>query len=287
MKTQRSTPNSQRLPGDGDVNSIAIIRPTKYTEKQVPRAATQGATIATMRRISLVIVSIFAAIEIVLGLCGCKKEELPMTSPPGTNAPPAEEIPRFPWPPPEASATMSLPPEFFSKAKVLGDVERKLSSALGSCDYAETSYYAVPDGFALVTRLEQINPDGMPKAPPDRWSVKTTPLRDFSLGEYIRALFGERPGKFRIIVFVVTPHPFSQANVTVSREEAIAWLPRGLNKLPMSIAEQPYSTSHTCTALIYEFALPETQAKATLSKPSGLSCKTHLSKAMVWSFLER
>lgn len=210
-----------------------------------------------------------------------------MAPPLSTNALPASEIPNFPWPPPEASATANLPPDFFKNANVIGDVNKKLSSALLACEYADTSYYAVPGGFALVTRLEQINADGTPKLSPDRWSVIPAHLASFNLADYIKALFGANPGRFRIIVFIVTQHPFSQATAAVSREEAMAWLPNGLNKLPTSIAQEPYSAAYTCTALVYEFELPETKDKAFLNKPSPLAAQTHLSKARLWAKLEQ
>lgn len=203
------------------------------------------------------------------------------------------QSPVFPWPPPRASARTTIPPALFAKLAAgpptLGDVDRKLAAALDANDYSERSYYLVPDGFAIATRLEQINSDGTPKAGTQRWLAGSGPLREFSLRAYLAALFSANQGYYRVIVFIVTPHPFSQADVSVRRDEAIAWLSEGLNTLPRSIAEKPYSHEHSCSALIYEFEQPS-QSKAHEAKiqiPGRLPAGVHLRKANLWKELER
>ncbi len=206
--------------------------------------------------------------------------------------PPKSEIPEFPWPPPKASATDVIPPEFFRKPSggetFLRDVERKIHGALESCKYFDKSYYAVPDGFAMVTRLEQINSDGTSKKPPDRWMPEVQPLGlKFSLRDYLTRLFTASEGHFRIIVFVVTPHPFSQANVTISRDDAIGWLRGGgLNVLPDSIGGLRYTEKYSCTALIYEFVkIPDKEAEMKFEE--CLPGRVHLEKSKIWTFLEK
>ena len=186
------------------------------------------------------------------------------------------KFPEFPWPPPEASASVEiteLVKESRGKITKLGDVDNKLRRAFEASGYVEKSYFAVPDGFALVTRLEQINPDGTPKDP-GRWSLEREPLRNFSLREYLRALFFADPGLFRVVVFIVTPHPFSQSDKVIERDEAIDWLRVGLNRLPSSVASQEYTDEFRATALIYQFENPETR-EPRLS-PSHLTGRDHL-----------
>jgi hypothetical protein len=119
----------------------------------------------------------------------------------------SKQFPEFPWPPPKASTFTTLSDEYFRKSDeeivLLRDVDNQLSKALEDAGYAEKSYYAVPDGFALASRLEQINPDGTPKPELERWTIKHRPLTKFSLSSYIRALFTSQPGYFRVIVFVI------------------------------------------------------------------------------------
>jgi len=161
-----------------------------------------------------------------------------------------------------------------------------LQGALLSCGYFEKSYYSVPDGFAMATRLEQINRDGTSKEPPDRWAVEIQRLRKFSLKAYLVALFTANPGYYRIIVFIVTPTPFYQARRMVSRQEAMDWLGSGLNELPHSIGQLEYSEEYKCTALIYEYEQPNPGEPGELKIPSNLQGRTHLVKANLWQALE-
>lgn len=50
-----------------------------------------------------------------------------------------------------------MPESTFSGCKTLGEVECKLRTALDAKGYAQRSYFSAPNGFALVTQLEQYN----------------------------------------------------------------------------------------------------------------------------------
>ncbi len=81
-------------------------------------------------------------------------------------------MPEFPWQPLRASAIMTIPSKFFKKDNepfLLDDIKKVISDALDSCGYVEKSYYSVPEGFAIVTRLEHINENGSPKNISERW----------------------------------------------------------------------------------------------------------------------
>jgi hypothetical protein len=216
-----------------------------------------------------IIVQLSFALTLVLSIYGCASvSTVSSTEPP--------EFPEFPWPPPEASASVEIS-ELVKEPKDeitrLGDVDKKLRRAFEAAGYVEKSYFAVPDGFALVTRLEQMNPDGTPRDP-GRWSLEKEPLRNFSLREYLRALFFADPGLFRVVVFIVTPHPFSQSDKVVERDEAMDWLRAGLDRLPSSVASQEYTDEFRTTALIYQFENPES-GEPRLS-PSRLTGRDHL-----------
>jgi hypothetical protein len=166
-----------------------------------------------------------------------------------------------------------------------GQVEGKIRQALDAQGYVERSYYAVPEGFAIVTRLEQFEADGTSKQPPARWAASVGPLRKFSLGEYLAALFEATPGYYRVIVFIVTPIPFAQADAKVSQEQAARWLNSGANVLPRPVADCPYTPEHICTALIYEFQQPDRKERAKFVD-SGLPAREHLIKAKIWDRLQ-
>lgn len=192
----------------------------------------------------------------------------------------AMQLPAFPWPPPRSSAFEVIPAGLVTnqgEITLLRDVNKKLIQALAASGYVERSYYAVPDGFALVTRLEQINPDGTPKEH-GRWSIEVESLHSFSLTEYLEALFFADPGLFRVIVFVVTPHPFSQSEANIDRDEALTWLTEGLNTLPSSVATQEYTDRFSTTALIYVFEQLGSE-DASLKTPGELTGRIHLDRS--------
>lgn len=211
--------------------------------------------------------------------------------PPATSEMEGQEVtPQFPWPPPQASATADLSCQRLvsrTGKHYLREINEKISLALESRGYSEKSYFSVPDGFAMVTRLEQTERDGTPKTPPARWSVEVEFLQEFSLSAYLNALFTANPGFYRLIVFIVTSHPFSQDKVEVQRDKAMDWLADGLNRLPTSIGDRELTGQYSCTALIYEFEQPEPRKPAALKRPGRLPGRTHLMRSQLWNSLER
>jgi len=213
------------------------------------------------------------------------------TPPPPPPPPPVEStpesIPAFPWPPPPASATEVLPNSMFEQhthLSTLGNLNDALIAGLQTTGYFEKSYYAVPRGFALATRLEQISDDGTPKPPPDRWSAAAPHVESFSIKEYLHALLTDNPGYYRVVVFVVTDVPFSESGSQASMSEAQSWLTKGSNTLPASMASAPFGQNTVCTALIYEFSRSAGKEPGLL-QPGHLDAHTHLVKSGLWTAL--
>ena len=207
---------------------------------------------------------------------------------PGSNS---NNIPKFPWPPPQASASMTLSNELFGEngsIPLLGDIDNKLLEALEFSGYFEKSYFAIPDGFVIVTRLEQTYADGTPKEIPERWSVEpaTLSLKNFSLREYISKIFLAPKGYYRIIAFLVTPNPFTYSDATISREEANDWIVSGLNRLPDQISKKQFSAKYRVTVLVYEF-VSDADEQDALKVPGRLSGKTHLEKSRILDIFGR
>ena len=201
-------------------------------------------------------------------------------------------IPRFRLPPPEASVWEVLPNDLFMAVEeertTLGDVDRILSEALDSAGYTSRAYYPLErelrdvEGFALVTRMEQIHEDGTPKPVPERWAVEVPPLEGFSLKRLIERLFSAEAGYFRIIVFLATPEHFTQGE-PINREVAMDWLKKGLNKLPPFIADKEYTPAYNTTALVYQFKKYKGASEELVEQVEGLlSCRDHLVKAGLW-----
>ena len=197
-------------------------------------------------------------------------------------------LPKFSWPPPSPSAKVVLPKDFFANSKNLEGVNNILLGALDKCKYDDRGYFSVPSsssdasGFSLVTRLEQIDKNGVSKKDPNRWNINQLD-NDFSFKEYIKALFFSNPGHFRVIVFIVTDAGFNTPGNSPDRETALAWIDKGNNALPKIIKDLPYKDEYVVTALIYEYELPENSDRAHLV--NTISGRAHLIKTNLWEAL--
>jgi len=207
-----------------------------------------------------------------------------------TEALAADEYLDFPWPPPAASATEVVDREYLeaeSGETRLRDVDRRLTEALDANGYFETSYYPIPDGFALVTKMEQIHPDGRPVEESRRWVRDAPPFSQLTLPDVIARLFLPQPGFYRVIAFTITPYPFDQSGIEVTPEQAEAWLKSGLNMLPPYIGALDFSREgYTCTALIYEFERPTEAHEVTFQEKGRIQGRTHLVRAGLWESFE-
>ena len=197
-------------------------------------------------------------------------------------------FPEFPWPPPRASATEVLPNSLINvvaDSTTLGDIDQWITSTLHSTGYFENSYLAVPGGFALVTRLEQIESTGESKNGPERWSLDPAPV-PFSITNYLESLFFGTPGYYRVIVFIITPYPFSQSDERVTPDLTHSWLADGFNRLPREVAHLNYTDSFATTVLIYEFARATENDQPSFTYPGDLLSRVHLKRSGIWSALQ-
>jgi len=195
----------------------------------------------------------------------------------------------FPWPPPKASTTVT--PEIltplFKDFNTLGGVNSHLISALRNLDYSDKSYFSISDGttnhgFAIATKLEQINEDrSSKKSEEGRWDERLLNDTKFSFGGYISSLFFPRKGYFRVIVFVITDINYVQSDATVGRDQAISWVQTGHQELDSKIATKS-SQNYRVSALIYEYKLSENDVRAKLNKSSGYTGPDHLKKSQIW-----
>lgn len=201
-----------------------------------------------------------------------------------TPQPSADSIPKFPWPPPRPTSRIVITQELLNNSKFkflnLSDIEYRLKKGLDACGYIEKSYFIVPDGFAIVTRIEHINEDGSSKEEEKRWSVKIGSERDFTLISYLKALFTANPGYYRIIVFIISPLPFQNSDKKVDSKAAEEWLHAGANTILSDyLSKKPYTPDYQCTALIYEFEKYEHTKEAVFIPDERLSAIIHLKKS--------
>ncbi|MCB0545514.1 MAG: hypothetical protein KDC70_18450 [Saprospiraceae bacterium] len=190
-------------------------------------------------------------------------------------------LPGFPWPPPSCHTRFELPEKTGAAFKTLGDADVRLRRALDAKGYSQRSYFSVPDGFALVTQLEQYNgEDGAVRNDRTRWLDYPKKENFDGVMDYLKSLVMPQKGYFRLFVFVVTDRGFGGSAQRVSKAEATAWLSQGFNKLPASLAAANWSTGYGITALVYEFEVPESNRKPKQQCPTPhIDAQTHLKKS--------
>jgi hypothetical protein len=191
----------------------------------------------------------------------CRLLALPLVLATGCEPPPPPEVPRaaasetdFPWPVPLPSTSLEIPANLHAPAEPNSRLKRAgdwLSRALREVGYSDFLWYDVPNGFALVTRLELIDDQGFGYAHPDpatRFSAVYPPLGFFTMRFWSQLLAG-KTGRFRTLVFVVIDQPFGYCkDVTDSQ---IVWK-HPSHELSLSRAEVEYRADYKWYALVYE-----------------------------------
>ncbi len=207
--------------------------------------------------------------------------------PPVMMAPPppsASALPPFPWPPPMASSRIEIPMNLGSAGlKTNGQVDTRILAALTQKGYVQRAHYAVPNGFVLITRLEQINSQGIALNEPYRFSGSLPPPA--SLSSYLTGLFTSPPGYFRIIAFVITNADFNDVGNPLDEAAALDLL-NGPAALPGPFATRALPSGAKLTALIYEYQKASTsQSSRAIPIHATVPAVTHLQRAGLWQLL--
>jgi hypothetical protein len=189
------------------------------------------------------------------------------------------DINSFPFPPPEGYTQRVLDKSMFANCKTLEDADQIILNAIDHCRYDDHSYYAIPDGFALVTKVEEMNQDGSSVLGNDRFRVNR------GLSMTIFDWFAPRRGYFRVFAFLVTDSSFKATKKPVSVDEAEGWVTQGVNVLPDEIGGEAFSDDYRCTVIVYEFNAPDANVQLQLINPPRLTANTHLDKSNISRFL--
>jgi hypothetical protein len=194
-------------------------------------------------------------------------------------------LPTFPWPPPQCNSQFELPIESFAGAATLRDIDKNIRRVLDNKGYTQRAYFSVPNGFAIVTQLEQYNGvDGTCRYDKTRWFDYPSREKFDGMMSYIKSFFFPNKGYFRLFAFIATNQPFNSTGKRVTKEEATAWLNLGFNKLPNDIANMPVTEGYNVTCLIYEFEVPESNRRPNQVCPSPrFNAQTHLVRAGILS----
>lgn len=160
--------------------------------------------------------------------------------------------------------------------QTLGNLDAQLRHALESAGYYGVAYFGVPDGFAIVTRIEQTDGQGRPLAGEARWSATVVAMRSFSPTEYLRALLTAPAGYFRVIAIVVSSRPFSFSGDRAQLSTIERWARSGSTGLPSEVQREPFTEAHRVTALIYEFEKRSSAEKPQVFIPGRWTAAQHL-----------
>jgi len=201
-------------------------------------------------------------------------------------------IPEFPWPPPTASDLVKIPDDLFFHVDSLGGVDQLISSSLDKSGYRfrPNKYFYTPNGFALVTELEQVDCNAAPLAGEERWNITPSNIeKNFSLLDYLRSLVTKEEGLYRVFVFIVTDDLNPAKSIEPTIEETQGWLVSGSAKLPIPISSIPLNENHYCRAYVYEFSKTDQQIQATMVKKGEQACwrsgETHLKNTNILEHL--
>lgn len=194
---------------------------------------------------------------------------------------------QFKFPPPPCCSPREIPKALFKSSKKLGDIAYKLSASLENNGYLSRTYLSVPNGFALVTSMEQFNnSDYTSRADNNRFTDKPVGENFKGYLDYFMRLLFPQKANFRTFVFIVTSNIFNTQGENISKEEATAWCGRGTNTLPKSIINMPYTEGVMVTCLVYEFEVPQSNRKPEQKCPTVLT-QIHLERSGILSKLSQ
>ncbi len=166
------------------------------------------------------------------------------------------------------------------------DLDKVLVNTLQKLGYEQLSYYSAPNGFALLTPVEQIDRNAAPLTGKERWQDYPSVGSFSGIFDYLSSLVLPKKGYFRLFVFLVSDQNAQREKGKLAAEDARAWLQEGAFWLPDAIGEKPLTSDHRFSILIYEFEAPETTKKLTEKCESLFTIKAHLDNSGIGGSLK-
>ena len=174
----------------------------------------------------------------------------------------AAESPRaiedfLPWPPPKGSdgenITVVVRNAISKKKDVrLSDVNDLLSQRLKRVELPPAAYFSTPahNGYAAVTRLEQIDDNGRP-------IEGETPQSGNFLWRFFAGLVTLPEGHYRLLVAFVTPDPIDAvySSQPVTRATANRWISKGCDDLPAELGALSFTSDYKVFLRVYQIAI--------------------------------
>ena len=222
-----------------------------------------------------------ACIFLLTLLAGCSISVPPCTS--GCAVQAASAIPEFPWPAPAPTTSFTLPPGVATTAGSddLSSAYSRLVRTLVQAGIYDFSVYAIgstDSGFAIVSRVEQIDSLGQPH--PNRFPQALYQSQYRGLGDWIRQVFRAEPGYYRFLALLVTSRPVVANGAPLTPADAERLLRDGA--LHYGGFSSSPRTDLTATALIYEFERRNNVDPVTQRRTALVSPPRHLAAAGLW-----
>jgi hypothetical protein len=191
----------------------------------------------------------------------------------------------FPWPPPRGSDEQEITESVLRTIRRtqrtpvrLGDVDRFVRNRLASVGLKPSAYFSTPghDGYATVARLEQIDEDGRRLEGRPGFSKDPDESGNFLL-RFLKGLISLPEGRFRLLMFFVTPDRIDRSHSTqeVTLKDADRWV-NGCNGLPPELAALILTPRHKVFLRVYEFVSKGIASRLVTSADGALPLAQHL-----------
>ena len=165
------------------------------------------------------------------------------------------DLPAFPWPPPEPSTFDRIP---FSSIigheqnVTMKELTDMLILILDKAGYYDATFYGLPDGVVLVTRLESMQEDGYPSLEARRWIELPTGL--FPFPKILEPWVEKESGLYRTIVFIISREdPSWNVEKPITSVEASDLVRFGRVYLTKDLEKIELKDDYRLTAYIYMF----------------------------------
>ena len=166
----------------------------------------------------------------------------------------------------------------------LADISARLDRSMDAASYRDRRYYLIPNGFAVMSQLEQFDINGRYNgnrrfAPPE--------AQDFDPLESVRNIFFAPVGYYRYIVFLVTDQPVIVSNHSMDRPEAISRFDQGAAAAPNCLDQIEFGDRYRVTALVYEYRKVGDDRSAPVPFNSPVGIERHLTASGLLAALSR
>jgi hypothetical protein len=172
-----------------------------------------------------------------------------------------------------------FPQEVIANCATLADVDRLLQRAMQELGYDRHGYFHVPNGFAILTPIEQIEANGSALEGQDRWEDYPVGTDYRGILDYLSSLLKPREGYFRLFVFVVSDRNVPRVAEKMESGKAKVWLNSGGDRLPAQIGDQLVSPQHQASVFIYEFTATKAIKKIEEQCDNLFTVADHLAKS--------